>query len=63
MDVDRSLPIDPVWRATVEDTIARLERRAATGEQFARLALAGWYAELKRIKEGIATHDDKPQGL
>ena len=53
------LPAPPHWRAVVEDTIERLERRAEAGETFARLALAGWYAELQTI-----THeeyrDDEP---
>lgn len=45
------LPVPPGWREHVKATIERLERRAAQGETFARLALAGWYDELRRIKE------------
>lgn len=41
------LPTDPGWRATVEATIARLEGQET---QYAQLALAGWYAELRSIE-------------
>lgn len=44
--------IDERWLARVEETIARLERRAAAGEVYAQLALVGWRAELGRLEEG-----------
>ena len=44
--------IDDAWIATVRDTIKRLERRAADGELYARLALAGWVRELERLERG-----------
>ena len=63
MTEPRPYLIPPGWRAVVEDTIERLERRAAQGEAFAKLALPGWYAELQRIEEVEPTHDEESQSF
>lgn len=50
----------PNYRARVIELIAQLEQRAADGEQFARLALPGWQAELARLNGGDAQAPETP---
>jgi hypothetical protein len=44
--------IAPSERTRVQDTIDRLEKRAAAGEEFAQKALPAWRRELGRIERG-----------
>lgn len=53
MDTDELIPLIPItYVQRVREIITELERRAAAGEKFAQLALAGWKRELDRLERG-----------